>query len=127
MTAKIAVITPVRKASCVSTSIATSNEAAAKGIAKFQSAGSLSGAGIRPPPLAPKMKPTFITAVEDRRDHARQKSELRVDQHRDEQRSRGERNREIPERGIFERRRHSSPAPGPEDEADLHHRRRRSP
>ena len=55
---------PVRNASCVSTSITTSSAAAAKGIAKFQSVGSLNGAVFMPlATLSLSVKPTRINAV----------------------------------------------------------------
>ena len=54
---------PVRKASCVSTSITTSSAAAAKGIAKFQSIGSLNGAVFMRLATLSQRKPTRINAV----------------------------------------------------------------
>ena len=54
---------PVRKASCVSTSTATSSAAAANGMAKFQMTGSLKGACIRAAKLSPNVNPIFISAV----------------------------------------------------------------
>src|SRR5678815_4521808 len=64
--AKRAVMIPVRKASWVSTSIATSKAAAAKGMAKFHIAGSLNGGpdwDIQAAMLSPNVKPTLINAV----------------------------------------------------------------
>ena len=63
MPANSAVMIPVRNASWVSTNIATSSAAAAKGIAKFQMVGSLNGACIRAATLSPNVKPTLISAV----------------------------------------------------------------
>src|ERR1700752_424160 len=64
--ANSAVMIPVRNASCVSTSSATSRAAAANGIAKSQMTGSLNGGpygDILAATLSPKVKPTFINAV----------------------------------------------------------------
>ena len=64
MPANSAVTIPVRKASCVSTSMTTNSEAAAKGIAKFQRLGSLKGAVFIPfATLSLSVKPTRIKPV----------------------------------------------------------------
>src|SRR5882672_7218017 len=64
MPANNAVTIPVRNASCVSTSITTNSEAAAKGMAKFQKVGSLNGAVFMPlATLSLSVKPTRINPV----------------------------------------------------------------
>src|SRR5882672_4045128 len=64
MPANNAVTIPVRNASCVSTSMTTNSDAAAKGIAKFQKVGSLNGAAFMPlATLSASVKPTRINAV----------------------------------------------------------------
>src|SRR2546430_14177905 len=64
---KTAAITPVIIPSCLSISMVTSSDAAAKGIAKFQMTALSKGACVLSPAIAlARAKPTRITAVSTR-------------------------------------------------------------